>query len=174
VYRANGASARARETCGARRQGWENEPFRGRIPCVRPAQHQGDHRDALSQNWAQDGADDCGLRKPGFDQRPMIGKNSQPCTLPADHEGDHRNALGVRWAAISPERQAAREEFEAQCAADEAELLRLLEWKAIERSLSACYRAQHLGDDSVLTRQRIRRLEALQQCMLGNAGALAG
>ena len=67
-----------------------------------------------------------------------------------------------------------REEFDAQCQADEAELLRLFEWKQIEKALSALYRARHAGDDSMLTRQRIDRWERLQQAFLGAPEALAG
>ncbi|ALV35744.1 hypothetical protein [Streptomyces sp. CdTB01] len=65
------------------------------------------------------------------------------------------------------------EEFQAQCDADEAELLRLMEWRAIEKSLSALYRARYAGDDSTLTRQKIERYEALQQALMGNPEALA-
>jgi hypothetical protein len=66
------------------------------------------------------------------------------------------------------------EEFNAQNEAYEAEMLRLLEWKALEKKLAAAYRARYTGDDSVLTATRIDRLERLQQAFLGAPQALAG
>ena len=40
--------------CGARRPGWDQGPAVGRhrIPCVLPAGHTGEHRDALRGTWA--------------------------------------------------------------------------------------------------------------------------
>ncbi|WP_175412248.1 hypothetical protein [Streptomyces sp. TRM64462] len=41
------------ELCGARRSGWERSaPGRHRLPCVLPAGHEGEHRDAFAQTWA--------------------------------------------------------------------------------------------------------------------------
>jgi hypothetical protein len=39
--------------CGARRPGWEHGPAIGinRIPCVLPAAHDGEHRNAFAQTW---------------------------------------------------------------------------------------------------------------------------
>ncbi|WP_406355019.1 hypothetical protein OHB56_21120 [Streptomyces sp. NBC_01635] len=38
--------------CGARRTGWERPgPGRRRLPCILPAGHNGDHRDAFAQTW---------------------------------------------------------------------------------------------------------------------------
>ncbi|MEF9904762.1 DUF6907 domain-containing protein [Streptomyces sp. P9-A2] len=38
--------------CGARRPGWERPgPGRRRLPCILPAGHNGDHRDAFAQTW---------------------------------------------------------------------------------------------------------------------------
>ncbi|MEU0423904.1 hypothetical protein ABZ235_09830 [Streptomyces canus] len=66
------------------------------------------------------------------------------------------------------------DDFNAQCEADEAEMLRLMEWKTIDKNLSAAYRARYAGDNSVLTATRIDRLERLQQAFLGAPQALAG
>ncbi|MET7746755.1 hypothetical protein [Streptomyces sp. NPDC005385] len=65
-------------------------------------------------------------------------------------------------------------EFEAEHAEWEAELLRLMEWKAIEKTLAGLYRARYAGDMTVLTAQRIDRFERLQQALLGSPAALAG
>ncbi|MFJ3226481.1 hypothetical protein ACIPJS_24490 [Streptomyces sp. NPDC086783] len=66
-----------------------------------------------------------------------------------------------------------REEFIAQCEAEEALFLRELEWRHITRQLEALYAAQAAGDDTTRTRQRIGRLEALQQALCGFPEALA-
>ncbi|MFE3382534.1 hypothetical protein [Streptomyces anulatus] len=66
-----------------------------------------------------------------------------------------------------------REEFQSQCDAEEAALMRLAEWKHIARTLEALYGAVRAGDSSTHTRQRIGRLEALQQALMGFPGALA-
>ncbi|MFG2884251.1 hypothetical protein ACGFYV_18465 [Streptomyces sp. NPDC048297] len=54
-----------------------------------------------------------------------------------------------------------REEYAAQCDAEEVAFNRELEWKRIARTLEALYGAVRAGDSSVYTRQRITRLEAL-------------
>ncbi|MFE9381111.1 hypothetical protein [Streptomyces sp. NPDC006855] len=66
-----------------------------------------------------------------------------------------------------------RAEFQAQCEAEQAEYLRKLEWSHITHQLEALYGAQAAGDSSGYTRQRITRLEALQQALMGLLGALA-
>ncbi|WP_406717907.1 hypothetical protein OHA53_19665 [Streptomyces althioticus] len=65
------------------------------------------------------------------------------------------------------------EERRAKLAADEAELCRLAEWRLIARRLDALYAAQIAGDDSILTRQRIQRMEALQMALMGHPEAMA-
>lgn len=65
------------------------------------------------------------------------------------------------------------EERRAKLDADEAELCRLAEWRLIARRLDALYAAQVAGDDSVLIRQRIARLEALQMALMGHPEAMA-
>jgi len=57
--------------------------------------------------------------------------------------------------------------------ADEAAWFRQLEWQRLSRKLDTLYAAAVAGDDSVLTRQRIARLEALQAALLGHPTALA-
>lgn len=57
--------------------------------------------------------------------------------------------------------------------ADEAAWYRQLEWQRIARRLDSLYASQAAGDDSVLTRQRVARLEALQATLLGHPAALA-
>ncbi|KMS91731.1 hypothetical protein ACZ91_08810 [Streptomyces regensis] len=66
-----------------------------------------------------------------------------------------------------------RAEFEAQCEAEEAAFLRELEWRHITRQLEALYGAVRAGEGSEYTRQRIRRLEALQAALQGFPEALA-
>lgn len=39
----------------------------------------------------------CGMRRPGWDQGPAIGRHRIPCVLESQHEGDHRDALGQAW-----------------------------------------------------------------------------
>ncbi|MEV5190703.1 hypothetical protein [Streptomyces werraensis] len=65
------------------------------------------------------------------------------------------------------------EECRAKLDADEATLLRQLEWVHLAERLERAYAAQAAGDDSVLTRQRIRRLEALQMALCGSPEAMA-
>lgn len=67
-----------------------------------------------------------------------------------------------------------KEQFLAQCDADEASMLREAEWHQIDRQLTALYRAVRAGDDSVRTQQRVTRLEALQAALCGFPEALAG
>jgi hypothetical protein len=55
----------------------------------------------------------------------------------------------------------------------DAETERTLEWRRITRKLDALYGAVAAGNDSVLTRQRITRLEALQAAFCGFPEALA-
>lgn len=66
-----------------------------------------------------------------------------------------------------------RTQFEAQCEAEEAAILRELEWRHITRQLEALYGAARAGDGSTRTRERIGRLEALQQALMGFPEALA-
>ncbi|WP_345568755.1 hypothetical protein [Streptomyces plumbiresistens] len=82
-----------------------------------------------------------------------------------DHQNDAR--------AVDPARSAARAQWEAQLAADEAELLRAEEWHAISRRLDRCHAAQRAGDNSTYLRDRVARLEALQACLLGSVESLA-
>ncbi|MFD4648472.1 hypothetical protein [Streptomyces sp. NPDC058441] len=49
-----------------------------------------------------------------------------------------------------------------------------MEYRRIARRLDDLYAAQLGGDSSVYTRQRIGRLEALQQALMGCPGALSG
>lgn len=66
-----------------------------------------------------------------------------------------------------------RTEFEAQCEAEEAAFLRELEWRHITRQLEALYDAVRAGEGTEYTRQRIRRLEALQAALQGFPEALS-
>ncbi|MFE9050375.1 hypothetical protein [Streptomyces rubiginosohelvolus] len=66
-----------------------------------------------------------------------------------------------------------RAEFEAQCKAEEAAWFREVEWRHITRQLEALYGAVKAGDGSEYTRQRVGRLEALQQALMGFPAALA-
>ncbi|MFG2902406.1 hypothetical protein ACGFZH_35645 [Streptomyces zaomyceticus] len=63
--------------------------------------------------------------------------------------------------------------YQAQCEAEEAAWFRQVEWQRIARQLEALYGAQTAGDGSAYTRQRIGRLEALQQALMGFPAALA-
>ncbi|MGW7045323.1 hypothetical protein ACWGDT_22000 [Streptomyces avermitilis] len=65
------------------------------------------------------------------------------------------------------------EEYAAQCDAEEAALNRELEWKRIARTLEALYGAVRAGDGTVRTRERIGRLEVLQQALMGFPEVLA-
>ncbi|MFC9225814.1 hypothetical protein ACFT8W_34665 [Streptomyces hygroscopicus] len=47
------------------------------------------------------------------------------------------------------------------------------EWQRITRALEALYARQTTEGESVILRQRIGRLEALQQALMGFPGALA-
>lgn len=67
----------------------------------------------------------------------------------------------------------SREDWEAAQEAEEAAFYREVEWKRIARTLEALYAAVVAGDSSTYTRQRIARLEALQQALMGFPGALA-
>ncbi|MFD3623248.1 hypothetical protein [Streptomyces sp. NPDC058698] len=64
-------------------------------------------------------------------------------------------------------------QLRAKFEADDAELCRLAEWRCIARRLDALYADQAAGNDSVLIRQRIRRLEALQMALCGSPEAMA-
>lgn len=66
-----------------------------------------------------------------------------------------------------------RAEFEARQEAEEAAWFRQVEWQRITRQLEALYGAVRAGDGSVRTRERIGRLEALQQALMGFPEALA-
>ncbi|TDC69746.1 hypothetical protein [Streptomyces hainanensis] len=50
----------------------------------------------------------CGARRPGFELRAPIGRNSIPCALDAEHQGDHANAFGDRWTNLNGHVDAAR------------------------------------------------------------------
>ncbi|WP_328880209.1 hypothetical protein [Streptomyces sp. NBC_00299] len=63
-------------------------------------------------------------------------------------------------------------ELEAKWDADDAALCRLAEWRCLERTLEALYRAVRAGDTSVYTKTRITRLEAVQAALLGSPEAL--
>jgi hypothetical protein len=67
----------------------------------------------------------------------------------------------------------SREDWEAAQEAEEARFYREVEWKRIARTLEALYGAVRAGDGSVRTRERIGRLEALQQALMGFPEALA-
>lgn len=69
--------------------------------------------------------------------------------------------------------QAEREQYRVNLEADEAARLRETEWRLITRRLDALYTAQASGDDSILTRQRIQRMEALQAALMGHPEAMA-
>ena len=68
---------------------------------------------------------------------------------------------------------AERAKWEAEQEAQEAAWFRQVEWQRITRQLEALYGAVRAGDGSVYTRQRIRRLEALQAALQGFPEALA-
>jgi hypothetical protein len=55
----------------------------------------------------------------------------------------------------------------------DADMELILEWRRIARKLDALYAAMAAGNDSVLARQRIERLEALQAAFCGFPEALA-
>jgi hypothetical protein len=74
------------------------------------------------------------------------------------HEGKHQNAFGDKWEG--------QRESETRRYLGEAEE-RVAEWRRITRRLDALYAAQAAGDETVLTRQRIARLEALQAALCG-------
>ncbi|MGW0987918.1 hypothetical protein ACWD46_17065 [Streptomyces sp. NPDC002486] len=67
----------------------------------------------------------------------------------------------------------SREQWEAAQEAEEAAWFRQVEWQRITRQLEALYGAVRDGDGRVLTRERIGRLEALQQALMGFPEALA-
>ncbi|MFD5188962.1 hypothetical protein ACFWMU_12605 [Streptomyces sp. NPDC058357] len=68
---------------------------------------------------------------------------------------------------------AERAKWQADQDAKEAAWERELEWRQITRKLEALYGSVRAGDSSVYTRQRIARLEALQQALMGFPAALA-
>lgn len=49
----------------------------------------------------------------------------------------------------------------------------VIEWRRIKRRLDTLYAAQAAGDRTLLTRQKVERLEALQAALLGNPEAMA-
>ncbi|MDH6214669.1 hypothetical protein [Streptomyces pseudovenezuelae] len=67
----------------------------------------------------------------------------------------------------------SREDWEAAQEVEEAAFYREVEWKRIARTLEALYGAVRAGDVSARTRERIGRLEALQQALMGFPEALA-
>jgi hypothetical protein len=56
---------------------------------------------------------------------------------------------------------------------DDPALERQIEMRRIMRKLEALYAAQAAGDGSTCTRQRVERLEALQQALMGFPEVLA-
>ncbi|MFD4633346.1 hypothetical protein ACFVYR_34990 [Streptomyces sp. NPDC058284] len=66
-----------------------------------------------------------------------------------------------------------REEFQAQCDAEEATFSLEAEVRQISRNLDRLYRAMAAGDTSQYTRQRIRRTEALLAALQGFPAAMA-
>ncbi|MER7900607.1 hypothetical protein ABTX62_32135 [Streptomyces sp. NPDC096046] len=68
---------------------------------------------------------------------------------------------------------AERAQWQADQDAKEAAWERELEWQQITRKLESLYGAVKAGDGSVRTRERIGRLEALQQALMGFPEALA-
>ncbi|MGW2930478.1 hypothetical protein ACWDA7_01075 [Streptomyces sp. NPDC001156] len=48
-----------------------------------------------------------------------------------------------------------------------------IEYRRITKRLDRYYELQRKGDDSVLTAQKVRRLEALQQALMGHPEALS-
>ncbi|MGI5511137.1 hypothetical protein [Streptomyces sp. CA-106131] len=48
-----------------------------------------------------------------------------------------------------------------------------IEYGRISKRLDRYYELQRQGDDSVLTAQKVHRLEALQQALMGNPEALS-
>ncbi|MGW0626964.1 hypothetical protein [Streptomyces sp. NPDC002758] len=48
-----------------------------------------------------------------------------------------------------------------------------IEYGRTTKKLDRYYELQRKGDDSVLTAQKVRRLEALQQALMGNPEALS-
>ncbi|MFF0161802.1 hypothetical protein ACFYRY_30320 [Streptomyces sp. NPDC005263] len=67
----------------------------------------------------------------------------------------------------------SREDWEAAQEAEEAAFYREVEWKRIARTLEALYGAVRAGEGTEYTRQRVSRLEALQQALMGFPEALA-
>ncbi|MET7916090.1 hypothetical protein ABZU45_09120 [Streptomyces avermitilis] len=68
---------------------------------------------------------------------------------------------------------AQREQWETAQEAAEAAWFREVEWRYITRQLEALYGAVWAGDTSAYTRERIGRLEALQQALCGFPEQLA-
>ncbi|MEW2573592.1 hypothetical protein [Streptomyces sp. NPDC047070] len=105
----------------------------------------------------------CSAHLPGFSRRRPIGPTSTPCTLPADHRGEHIGRAGERWPNVAvPVRSL-----------NDPDLDFLMEFRALSRRLDALYASQAAGNDSVLLRDRARRLEALLSAMQGFPEAMA-
>ncbi|MGV2916367.1 hypothetical protein [Streptomyces alfalfae] len=66
-----------------------------------------------------------------------------------------------------------RAQWQAEQDAKEAAWERELEWRQITRKLEALYGAVRAGEGTEYSRQRIRRLEALQAALQGFPEALA-
>lgn len=105
----------------------------------------------------------CAARRPGPEFRPVAGRNSLPCKLEMGHGTTHQNALGDHW-------EGQREHETRRYLGEQEE--RVIEWRRIARRLEVLYATQANGDDTTLTRQRIERLEALQQALTGFPEAL--
>lgn len=130
-------------------------------------------RACVSKEKGHDMANACGARKPGWEQGPAIGRHRIPCIRREQHSGDHRDGLGQTWPQEVPKpKSAARIAFEKQCEAEEAALLREIEWKTVEQVLSSLYVRLRAEPDSVLLRQRIARNEALLAALQGHPAAM--
>lgn len=118
----------------------------------------------------------CGARKPGFDQRPMIGANSQPCVRPAGHDDDHRNVMGRVWprtaevAVVS----VVNDVLAAPLPTVDVPTLdtRGEELAALQAQASVLWARVLGGEDSAALRARIGRLEALQAALVSGDASL--
>lgn len=156
--RAMGAALR--NPCGAQQRGYASS--RKTSPCVMAADHAGDHANAFGDRWAEATVPQrvnnptCSERRPSL----RIGRRADLCVLPAAHSDDHQSANGESWA---PELRSFKD----------ADLDLLYEVRTLTRRLDGLYAAQAAGDESVLLRDRVRRLEALLMAMQGHPEALS-
>ncbi|GAA2133268.1 hypothetical protein [Streptomyces synnematoformans] len=90
-------TAMAREVCAGRPELVTDIAQAGRLTAWEaPDTNETELRDAMAAELRA--ATRCGARRPGYDQRPAIGRNSIPCVHEHGHEGTHANAFGDRWA----------------------------------------------------------------------------